>query len=137
MRYTPLALLNLAIGENDKVPATARHSIRLNRNIADGYAVLAEAVVYGGDLDEAPEAIQHPKRLHPHHPARIDWIGAHVHLQLGDAESARVAGDDSGGGFWSCRSFRNARSHLCRIGRVQMGKIRAVSATRATARFSS
>lgn len=88
--YFALAILNLAIGENDKALAAARHSIQLNRNFAEGYAVLAEAAVYGGDLEEAREAIQHAKRLHPHHPARFDWIEAHVHLQLGDAETARA-----------------------------------------------
>ncbi len=87
--YFALAILNLAIGENDKALAAARHSIQLNRNFAEGYAILAEAAVYGGDLEEAREAIQHAKRLHPHHPARLDWIEAHVHLQLGDAEAAR------------------------------------------------
>lgn len=88
--YFALAILNLAIGENDKALAAARHSIQLNRNFAEGYAILAEAAVYGGDLEEAREAIQHAKRLHPHHPARFDWIDAHVHLQLGDAETARA-----------------------------------------------
>ncbi|WP_299731855.1 tetratricopeptide repeat protein [uncultured Tateyamaria sp.] len=88
--YYALAILNLAIGENDKALAAARHSIQLNRNFAEGYAILAEAAVYGGDLEEAREAIQHAKRLHPHHPARFDWIEAHVHLQLGDAGNARV-----------------------------------------------
>ncbi|MCX8955383.1 tetratricopeptide repeat protein, partial [Ruegeria sp. NA] len=88
--YYALAILNLAIGENDKALAAARHSIQLNRNFAEGYAILAEAAAYGGDLDEAREAIQHAKRLHPHHPARFDWIEAHVHLQLGNAETARA-----------------------------------------------
>ena len=86
--YFALAILNLAIGENDKALAAARHSIQLNPNFAEGYAILAEAAVYGGDLEEAREAIEHAKRLHPHHPARFDWIEAHVHLQLGDAENA-------------------------------------------------
>jgi tetratricopeptide (TPR) repeat protein len=88
--YFALAILNLAIGEHDKALAAARHSIQLNRNFADGYAVLAEAAVYGGDLNEALEAIQHAKRLHPHYPARFDWIEAHVHFQFGDAEAARA-----------------------------------------------
>ncbi len=88
--YFALAILNLAIGENDKALAAARHSIQLNRNFAEGYAILAEAAVYGGDLEEAREAIQHAKRLHPHHSARFDWIEAHVHFQLGDAETARA-----------------------------------------------
>ncbi|WP_300031621.1 tetratricopeptide repeat protein [uncultured Roseobacter sp.] len=88
--YFALAILNLAIGENDKALAAARHSIQLNRNFADGYAILAEAAVYGGNLEEGREAIQHAKRLHPHHPARFDWIEAHVHLQLGDPETARA-----------------------------------------------
>ncbi len=51
---------------------------------------MAEASVYGGDLEEALESIQHAKRLHPHHPARFDWIEAHVRLQLGDADNARA-----------------------------------------------
>ncbi|WP_298922565.1 winged helix-turn-helix domain-containing protein [uncultured Roseobacter sp.] len=88
--YFALAILNLAIGENDKALAAARHSIQLNRNFAEGYAILAEAAVYGGDLEEAREAIQHAKRLHPHHPARFNWIEAQVHLQLGNVENARV-----------------------------------------------
>lgn len=88
--YFALAILNLAIRENEKALAAARHSIQLNRNFAEGYAVLAEAALYGGDLEEAREAIQHAKRLHPHHPARFDWIEAHVQFQLGDAETARA-----------------------------------------------
>ena len=86
--YFALAILNLAIGEHDKALAAARHSIQLNRNFADGYAVLAEAAVYGGNLNEALKAIQHAKRLHPHYPARFDWIEAHIHFQLGDTEAA-------------------------------------------------
>ncbi|MDH5528424.1 MAG: tetratricopeptide repeat protein [Paracoccaceae bacterium] len=86
--YFALAILNLAIGEHDKALAAARHSIQLNRNFADGYAVLAEAAVYGGNLNEALEAIQHAKRLHPHYPARFDWIEAHIHFQLGKPEAA-------------------------------------------------
>ncbi|QJF51115.1 winged helix-turn-helix domain-containing tetratricopeptide repeat protein [Roseobacter ponti] len=87
--YFALAILNLAIREHDKALAAARHSIRLNRNFADGYAVLAEAALYGGDLHEALEAIEHAKRLHPHYPARFDWIEGHIHFQLGDPGSAK------------------------------------------------
>lgn len=87
--YYALAILNLAIREHEKALAAARHSIRLNRNFADGYAVLAEAALYGGNLSEALEAIQHAKRLHPHYPARFDWIEGHVSFQLGDSEHAR------------------------------------------------
>lgn len=87
--YFALAILNLAIREHDNALAAARHSIRLNRNFADGYAVLAETGVYGGDLTEALESIQYAKRLHPHHPASYHWIEGHIHFQLGDAGSAR------------------------------------------------
>ncbi|UWR05670.1 winged helix-turn-helix domain-containing protein (plasmid) [Ruegeria conchae] len=86
--YFALAILNLAIGEHDKALAAARHSIRLNRNFADGYAILAEAGVYGGDLSEALEAILYAKRLHPHHPPSYHWIEGHIRFQLGDAEGA-------------------------------------------------
>lgn len=91
--YFARTVLNLAIGEHDRALSAARHSIWLNRNFADGYAALAEASVHGGALAEALDAIRHAKRLHPHHPARYDWIEGHVLFQMGDASAVRAFSD--------------------------------------------
>jgi tetratricopeptide (TPR) repeat protein len=87
--YFALGVLNLALGEHDNALAAARHSIRLDRNFSDGYALLAEVSVHGGDLHEALTAIRRAKLLHPRHPFSYDWIEGHILFQLGRYDDAQ------------------------------------------------
>ena len=87
--YFALGVLNLALREYDHALAAVRHAIVLNRNYSDGYALLAEAAVYGGDLEEALTAIQRAKRLHPRHPHTYHWIEGLILFQMGRFDEAQ------------------------------------------------
>lgn len=80
--YFAVGLLNLVIREYDHALAAVRHAIRLDGNYSDGYALLAEVALYGGDLNEALVAIKRAKLLHPHHPYSYDWIEGNILYQL-------------------------------------------------------
>ncbi len=88
--YYALGLLNLAIHEYDAALGAARHSLKLDANYADGYALLAEAALYGGELSEGLQAIERAKRLHPHHTADYHWLEGHILYQLGEHKKADV-----------------------------------------------
>jgi len=76
--YLAIGLLNLAMEEYDNALAAARHAIKLDQNYADGYALLAEIAVYGGDLKVGLAAIQRAKLLHPRHPPSYHWVEGHI-----------------------------------------------------------
>ena len=87
--YYAVGLLNLVIKEYDNALAAVRHAIALDGNYADGYALLAEVALYGGDLSEALIAIKRAKLLHPHHPYSYDWIEGNILYQLGRFDDAQ------------------------------------------------
>jgi adenylate cyclase len=87
--YFALGVLNLAIREYDHALAAARHTFALDGNYSDGYALFAEASVYGGSLEEALIAIERAKLLHPRHPSTYHWIEGHILFQLGRFDEAR------------------------------------------------
>lgn len=87
--YYAIGLLNLVIKEYDNALAAVRHAIKLDRNYSDGYALLAEVALYGGDLNEALIAIKRAKLLHPHHPYSYDWIEGNILYQLGRFDDAK------------------------------------------------
>lgn len=86
--YLALGLLNLSLREYDKAISAARHSIALDANYADGFALLAEAVFYAGDLDEALASVRRAKLLHPHHPPSYHWIEGQILYQQGKYQEA-------------------------------------------------
>ena len=87
--YFAVGLLNLVIKEYDNALAAVRHAIRLDGNYSDGYALLAEVALYGGDLNEALIAIKRAKLLHPHHPYSYDWSEGNILYQLGRFDDAQ------------------------------------------------
>lgn len=87
--YLALGLLNLALREYDTALAAARHVIELNEYLADGYELLAEAALYGGDLNEALLSIRRAKLLHPHEPPSYHWIEGHILYHLERFEEAQ------------------------------------------------
>lgn len=87
--YFAVGLLNLVIREYDNALAAVRHAIALDGNYSDGYALLAEVALYGGDLKEALVAINRAKLLHPHYPYSYDWIEGNILYQLGRYDDAQ------------------------------------------------
>jgi tetratricopeptide (TPR) repeat protein len=55
----------------------------------DGYALLAEVGVQGGDLNEALAAIRRAKLLNPRHPSSNYWIEGHILFQLARYDEAQ------------------------------------------------
>ena len=87
--YLALGLLNLAIEEYDNALAAARQAIKLNKNFSEGYALLAEIALYGGDLQEGLTSIRRAKLLHPRHPPSYHWIEGHILFLQGRFDNAR------------------------------------------------
>ena len=88
--YYALGLLNLSIEKHATALAAVRHAIHLDANYSNGYALLAEIALYGGDLNEALIAIERAKLLHPNHPPVYHWIEGHILLQLGRYDEAQA-----------------------------------------------
>lgn len=88
--YFALGLLNLGLTEYDTALAAVRHSVKIDANFSDGYALLAEASLYGGKLQEAEAAIKRAKLLHPHHPPFYHWIEGSILYQQEQYEEARL-----------------------------------------------
>jgi pentatricopeptide repeat protein len=74
LAYFAVGLLNITLKDHEKAIDAARNSIELYPSFADGYALLAEASLYGGDLNEGLSAMRQAKKLHPHFPPSYLWI---------------------------------------------------------------
>jgi TolB-like protein/DNA-binding winged helix-turn-helix (wHTH) protein/Tfp pilus assembly protein PilF len=82
--YLALGLLNLSVRKFDTALSATRHALKLDRNFSEGYALLAEVAMYGGNLSEALSAIQRARVLHPKHPATYYWLEANIHYLMGN-----------------------------------------------------
>jgi TolB-like protein/DNA-binding winged helix-turn-helix (wHTH) protein len=60
-----LAVVHLSARNHDAAMEAARQAILLDPSYADGFAVLAQTLAYGGDLKEALTAIRTAKKLNP------------------------------------------------------------------------
>jgi TolB-like protein/DNA-binding winged helix-turn-helix (wHTH) protein len=77
-----LAVVHLALRNHTKAIAAARQSVVLDPSYADGFAVLAQTLAYGGDLDEALAAIRTAKELSPRYTFAYLWVEAHILFQM-------------------------------------------------------
>lgn len=85
-----LAVVQLSARNHDLAIEAARQSIRLNSRYADGFAVLAQTLAYGGDLEEALSAIRTAKELNPRFTFAYLWVEGHILFQLRRYEDARA-----------------------------------------------
>lgn len=83
-----LAVLSLADRQHDDALSAARRSVYLDPNYADGYAVLAQALSYGGLLEESLFAIRSAKLLNPLYPFGYLFVEGHIRYLQGEYEKA-------------------------------------------------
>jgi len=84
-----LAVVLLSERRHDAAIDAAREAVRLDPSYADGYAVLAQTLAYGGDPAEARLAIQTAKKLSPRYTFAYLWVEGHILFQLRRYEEAR------------------------------------------------
>ncbi len=68
--------------------AAARRAIALDPNSADGYAQLANSLIYGGQPEAALKAVDSAARLNPRNPFFFRYILGRARFQMGDYEDA-------------------------------------------------
>jgi tetratricopeptide (TPR) repeat protein len=85
-----LAVVHLSARNHDAAIEAARQAIRLDPTHADGFAVLAQTLAYGGDPQEALTAIRVAKELNPRYTFAYLWVEAHILFQLRRYEDARA-----------------------------------------------
>ncbi len=105
--------------EFDKSIAAARRSVELDPNYADGYAQLAQDLVYAGRADEGITAIGKAMRLNPRHPFFYVWILGHAHFIAKRYEAAiaqfKKVLDRNPGFPGARRTLAAAYAHLGRL----------------------
>jgi adenylate cyclase len=89
-----LAVVQLSARNHEAAIEAARQSVLLDTNYADGYAVLAQTLAYGGDLDEALAAIRSAMNLSPRYTFAYLWVEAHILFQQRRYEEARTILED-------------------------------------------
>ena len=89
-----LAVVQLSARNHGAAIEAARQSVLLDISYADGYAVLAQTLAYGGDLDEALAAIRTAKHLSPRYTFAYLWVEAHILFQQRHYEEAREILED-------------------------------------------
>jgi adenylate cyclase len=85
-----LASVYRSMLEFDKSIAAGKRSVELDPNYADGYAQLAQSLIYAGLVEEGVSAIVKAMRLNPRHPAFYVWILGHAHFMARRYDSAIV-----------------------------------------------
>jgi adenylate cyclase len=85
-----LAVVHLSARNHDAAMEAARQAILLDPSYADGFAVLAQTLAYGGDLKEALTAIRTAKKLNPRYTFAYPLVEAHILFQLRRYEDARA-----------------------------------------------
>ena len=85
-----LAVVHLSARNHDKAIEAARRSVLLDPSYADGFALLAQTLAYGGDLKAALTAIRSAKALNPRYTFAYLWVEAHILFQLRRYEDARA-----------------------------------------------
>jgi adenylate cyclase len=75
----------------DDSVAAARRAIELDPNYADGYAQLANSLIYEGRPEEALKAIDTATRLNPRNPFFFRQIVGHAHFLSGRYDEAAAA----------------------------------------------
>jgi len=68
--------------------AAARRAIALDPNSADGYAQLANSLIYGGQPEAALKAVDSAARLNPRNPFFFRYILGRARFQMEDYEDA-------------------------------------------------
>lgn len=89
-----MAVVLLSEEKHDDAISAAREAIRLEPSYADGYAVLAQTLAYGGDKNQALAAITTAKTLSPRHTFAYLWVEGHILFQLRRYEEARAVLED-------------------------------------------
>ncbi len=74
--------------EHDKAIESARLSVALNPNYADGYAQYAQSLAYAGKPQEALDKLHKAVELNPRNAFFYTWIEGRAHQQLGHLEQA-------------------------------------------------
>jgi adenylate cyclase len=89
-----LAVVQLSRRHHDAAIAAARQAILLDPGYADGFAVLAQTLGYGGELDEALAAIRAAQALRPSHTFAYLWVEGHILFQMRRYDEARALLED-------------------------------------------
>ncbi len=89
-----LAVVHLALRNHSRAIAAARKAVILDPSYADGFAVLAQTLAYGGDLNEALVAIRTAKELSPRFNFAYLWVEAHIMFQMRRYQDARAILED-------------------------------------------
>jgi TolB-like protein len=82
------SVVYLAQKNHEASAVSIRKAIQLEPNYADGYGMLAQALVQAGDLEEALSAIGKAKNLNPHYPFVYLGIEGHIYFLSGQYEQA-------------------------------------------------
>ncbi|MAG96983.1 MAG: hypothetical protein CMM08_09900, partial [Rhodospirillaceae bacterium] len=60
--------------DHDRAMSEARRAVALDPNFAEGYATLAEVMLYSGQIDESLESLDQATRLNPGFPERYRFL---------------------------------------------------------------
>lgn len=121
--YFALGLLNLSVRKFDTALSATRHALKLDRNFSEGYALLAEVAMYGGNLSEALSAIQRARVLHPKHPATYYWLEANIHYLMGNyALAAQVLNETPPENFIHKDALLTYAANEAQMGNIKAAK---------------
>ncbi|NND19320.1 MAG: hypothetical protein HKN98_12145 [Silicimonas sp.] len=85
-----MAVVLLSIERHAEAIQASREAIRLEPSYADGYAVLAQTLAFGGDKQEALASIQSAMELSPRYTFAYLWVEGHILFQLRRYDEART-----------------------------------------------
>ena len=85
-----LAVTHLAARNHEAAIEAAKKTVQLEPSYADGYAVLAQTLALGGDLNAALDAIQTAKALSPRHLFDYLWVEGHILFLMRRYEEAQI-----------------------------------------------